>query len=113
MLRNMQLETTCRSSSHRLFGWWSLVLTHTHTRYPPFARLYLCGRGVPKQIGVLGWITPTTGETARDVGGLKFTPIVPSVKACLAILKQDHPDLDYIIGLSHSGEKKNPGAAGG
>jgi len=55
------------------------------------------------QIGVIGWITPTTGETSRDVGGVKFTPIVPSVQACLSQLKQEQPDLDFIIGLSHSG----------
>lgn len=55
------------------------------------------------KIGVIGWITPTTGETSRDVGGVKFTPIVPSVKACLSIMKKEQPDLDFIIGLSHSG----------
>lgn len=52
----------------------------------------------------MGWITPTTGVTARDVGGVRFLPIVPSVTACLAELKQQHPDLDFVIGLSHSGE---------
>jgi 2',3'-cyclic-nucleotide 2'-phosphodiesterase (5'-nucleotidase family) len=55
------------------------------------------------QIGVVGWITPTTGETSRDVGGVKFTPIVPSVKACLDILNKEQPNLDFVIGLSHSG----------
>lgn len=62
-----------------------------------------CWRLPARQIGVVGWITPTTGETSRDVGGVKFTPIIPSVKACLQLLKKDHPKLDYIVGLSHSG----------
>lgn len=63
-----------------------------------------CCAGLSRmQIGIVGWITPSTGETAKDVGGLKFTPIAPSVKACLALLQQQHPDLDYVIGLSHSG----------
>lgn len=55
------------------------------------------------QIGVIGWITPTTGVTSRDVGGTQFKPIVPSVTACLAQLKQQHPQLDLVVGLSHSG----------
>jgi 2',3'-cyclic-nucleotide 2'-phosphodiesterase (5'-nucleotidase family) len=55
------------------------------------------------QIGVIGWITPTTGDTSKDVGGVKFTPTVPSVKACLDILNQEQPNLDFVIGLSHSG----------
>lgn len=60
------------------------------------------------QIGVVGWITPTTGETSRDVGGVKFTPIVPSVKACLDILNKEQPNLDFVIGLSHSGVSGAP-----
>jgi hypothetical protein len=56
------------------------------------------------QIGVVGWITPTTGETSRDVGGVKFLPIVPSVRACLQELHAAHPGLHFVVGLSHSGE---------
>jgi hypothetical protein len=81
-------------------GWRYLLLTTCCVLLLVRARMLA---GCHGQIGVVGWITPTTGETSRDVGGVKFTPIIPSVKACLALLKKEHPKLDFIIGLSHSG----------
>jgi 2',3'-cyclic-nucleotide 2'-phosphodiesterase (5'-nucleotidase family) len=52
---------------------------------------------------VLGWSTASTAATAPSVGKLKFLPETAAVQRCLAELRAQHRDLNYIIGLSHAG----------
>jgi hypothetical protein len=58
---------------------------------------------LPSQVAVLGWSTASTAATAPSVGKLKFLPETAAVQRCLAELRAQHRDLDYVIGLSHAG----------
>lgn len=65
--------------------------------------LKLCCAALLVQVGVLSWLTPDTAATAPSIGKVKMLPVIPSVKQCLAELKAQHKDLEYVIGLSHTG----------
>jgi hypothetical protein len=69
-----------------------------------FNCFHCCAAAAAAQIGVLGWLTPDTAVTSLSIGKTKFLPITASVTACLKELKKQHPDVNYIIGLSHGGE---------
>jgi hypothetical protein len=38
-----------------------------------------------------------------NAGKVTFGEVVPSVKKCIADLKAEHPDVDFIVGMSHTG----------
>ena len=55
------------------------------------------------KIAILGWLTPDTPVIQLNTGKVKFAPVAPAVARCLEDLRREHPDVDYVIGLSHTG----------
>ncbi|KAI8473348.1 MAG: Metallo-dependent phosphatase-like protein [Monoraphidium minutum] len=55
------------------------------------------------KVAALGWLTPDTKYLELNSGNVTFGDVIPSVRACVADLKRAHPDVDLIIGMSHTG----------
>jgi hypothetical protein len=56
-----------------------------------------------RKVAALGWLTPDTGFLMPNAANITFTPVEESVRRCIADLKREHPDVAYIIGMSHNG----------
>ncbi|GBF87697.1 hypothetical protein Rsub_00408 [Raphidocelis subcapitata] len=57
----------------------------------------------PYKVATLGWLSPDTSFLQLEAENITFNEVVPSVKKCIKELKAEHPDVDLIIGMSHTG----------
>jgi hypothetical protein len=55
------------------------------------------------QVATLGWITPDTSFLQLQAENIIFGEVVPAVRRCIQELKAEHPDVDLVIGMSHTG----------
>ena len=58
---------------------------------------------------MLGWLTPETKYLQLNSGNVTFSEVIPSVRKCVADVRAKHPDLDLVIGMSHTGGRAYDG----